>query len=429
MRRNNSTNLLMKREVKYEVCDEELKERSTASNSSESEMDRDGKKKLNHTSRLLSDSDMDRHLTEELNRTTRLLSNAGNSDHSSGEEDLPEKRESTPRNEREIQSLNGNVSDGNRPESSAEVSDASTINYLSQNDKRETENGQEPSDGDFVPPMTEQKAKHVISLSNHSVSEDGHESETKLNATVSSESDVEYQLMRKMMKRKKRIMDSDPSSDAEFIKQKKKKSDTETSSQNEYESSESDSGDKKTGQKKTFMKKRYRRVTKSKLCNRVNYRNYSTGSDDNSEKVSSQSESDESDQQGKSKNIQNTDPGDTSDVEEKSLRRENKKDDETSSCDARQRESRDKDDSTSQESSDSEKGNKTKSLIKNGIKVTSRIPRHYRIRSRKRRPRSPTDDSERTDSAEEDATDKVSGIKGKKMPCMQEKVFTDRKGI
>ena len=71
----------------------------------------------------------------------------------------------------------------------------------------------------------------------------------------------------------------------------------------------------------------------------------------------------------------------------------------------------------------------TKSLIKNGIKVTSRIPRHYRIRSRKRRPRSPTDDSERTDSAEEDATEKVSGIKGKKMPCMQEKVFTDRKGI
>ena len=261
MRRNNSTNLLIKREVKYEVCDEEIRDRSTASNSSESEMDRDG--------------------TEELNRTTRWLSDARNSDHSRGEEDLPEKREdssggeddpdkkreSKTGNERDIESLSGKVSEENSTESSAKVSDASTINYLSQDDKRETENGQEPSDGDFVPSMTEQKAKQVISLSNHSESEDGHESETKLNATVSSESDVEYQLMRKIMKRKKRIMDSDsdPSCDAEFIKQKKKKSDTETSSQNEYESSESDSGDKKkTGQKKTFMKKRYRRVTKSK---------------------------------------------------------------------------------------------------------------------------------------------------------------------
>ena len=99
-----------------------------------------------------------------------------------------------------------------------------------------------------------------------------------------------------------------------------------------------------------------------------------------------------------------------------------------SSCDSRQSESRDKDDSTSQESSDSDKENKTKSQIKNGIKVTSRIPRHYRKRSRKRRPRSPTEDSERTDSAEEDATGKISGIKGEKIPFMQEKVFTDRKG-
>ena len=344
----------MKREVKYKECDEEIRDRSTASNSSESEMGRDGRK--------------------ELNRSTRLLRDAGNRDHSSGEEDLPEKSESTPRNERDIESSNGNVSEENSTQSSAGVSDAAknNINDLSQDDKRETENGQEPSDVDFVPSVTEQKAKHVISLSNHSESEDGHESQTKLNATVSSESDAEYQLMRKIMKRKKRIMDSDsdPSSDAEFIKQRKmKKLDTETSSQNEYESLEPDSGDKKkTGQKKTFMKKRYREVTKSNLRNRVNYRNYSTGSDDNSEKVSSQSEPHESDQRDRSKNTQNSesDPDDTSDDEEKSSRREKKKDGETSNCDSRRSESRDKDDSTLQESSDSDKENKTKSQIKNG---------------------------------------------------------------
>ena len=111
MRKNNSTNHLMKREVKYEESDEEIRERSTASNSSESEMGRDGTEELNRTTRLLSDSEMNRHLTEELNRATRL-SDAGNSDRSSGEEDDPhKKRETIPGNEREIQSSTGNVSD------------------------------------------------------------------------------------------------------------------------------------------------------------------------------------------------------------------------------------------------------------------------------------------------------------------------------
>ena len=279
--------------------------------------------------------------------------------------------------------------------------------------------------------MTEKKVK-VISLSNLSESEGGYESETKPNATVSSESDADdNQVMRtrprhQIMKRKNRMMDSDsdPSSDAEFIKQRKKKNlDTETSSQNEYESSEDDFGDKKT-----FMMKGYRIVIKSKLLKPVKCRKYDEST--NSEMASSQSESDESYQRDKNKNTPHSEsyPDDTSDDEEKSSRKEKKKDCETSSSDSRRSWSRDKDDSTSEESSDSDKENKTKSQIKNGIKVISRIPRHFRKRGRKRRLRSPTDDSERTDSAEEGTTRKVPGMKGKKMPSAQEKFFTYRKG-